>query len=308
MTRTQKRAGQNIQLTSVDNLFGLDGDNIISSSETAIIELPIESLHTFHNHPFKVIEDDSAMLELIESIRDNGILLPLDVRPKENNEYEIIAGHRRKYAAEQAGLLTVPCILSDVDDNTAVLRMVDSNLYRPDILPSEKAFAYKMKLDALKRQGKRIDLTSSQIGTQKRTDQQLAEQVGESRNQIQRYIRLTFLSSDLLNLVDLKKLPLNVGVIVSYFEEMQQIWIYELINEMGTSLSLAQAEKMKKYHGAHKLTKEVMEVILSEESGSGSSISIKAKAIEKYFPPKTSKKEMEESILKLLDNWMNRRA
>jgi len=186
--------------------------------------------------------------------------------------------------------------------------MVDSNLYRPDILPSEKAFAYKMKLEALKRQGKRTDLTSSQIGTQKRSDQLLAEQTGESRNQVQRYIRLTYLSPELLEMVDVKKIPLNVGVAISYLDEMRQIWLHELIGEIGHCPALGQAEKLKKYQTEHKLTKEVMEVILSEEAGTGPSISIKTKSIEKYFPPDTGKQEMEETILKLLENWMNRRA
>ena len=298
MNRTAKRAGQNIQLATVDDLFGLDDETAAINKESGIAELPVNELHTFQNHPYKVIPDDEAMRELIESIQEHGVLVPLDVRPRSEGGHEIISGHRRQFAAMQAGLQTVPCIISPVDDDTAVLRMVDSNLYRPDILPSEKAFAYKMKLEALKRQGKRTDLTSSQIGTQKRSDQLLAEQTGESRNQVQRYIRLTYLSPELLELVDTKKLHLNVGVAVSYLEEMQQIWLYEFIKDTGCSLSLGQAEKLKKYQAEHKLTKEVMEVILSEESGAGPSISIKTKSIEKYFPPDTGKQEMEETILK----------
>jgi len=309
VTRTTKRAGQNIQLASVDDLFGLDNDVTASNGEHTIIELPVNELHTFQNHPYKVIPDDEAMRELIESVREHGVLVPLEVRPHGTHGYEIISGHRRQFAAIQAGLQTVPCIISPVDDDTAILRMVDSNLYRPDILPSEKAFAYKMRLDAMRRQaGRPSGENVSQVGTQKRSDQQLAEQVGESRNQIQRYIRLTFLSTELLELVDRKKLHLNVGVAISYLEEMQQIWLYELIRDMGCSLSLVQAEKLKKYQSEHKLTKEVMEVILTEDSGPGPSISIKTKAIEKYFPPDTSKQEMETTILKLLENWMTRRT
>jgi len=308
MNRTAKRAGQNIQLATVDDLFGLDNETAAINGENGIAELPVNELHTFQNHPYKVIPDDEAMRELIESIQEHGVLVPLDVRPRSEGGHEIISGHRRQFAAMQAGLQTVPCIISPVDDDTAVLRMVDSNLYRPDILPSEKAFAYKMKLAALKRQGKRTDLTSSQIGTQKRSDQLLAEQTGESRNQVQRYIRLTYLSPELLAMVDAKKIPLNVGVTISYLDEMRQIWFHELIGEIGHCPTLGQAEKLKKYQTEHKLTKEVMEVILSEEAGAGPSISIKTKSIEKYFPPDTGKQEMEETILKLLENWMNRRT
>ena len=308
MNRTAKRAGQNIQLATVDDLFGLDNETAAINGENRIAELPVNELHTFQNHPYKVIPDDEAMRELIESIQEHGVLVPLDVRPRSEGGHEIISGHRRQFAAMQAGLQTVPCIVSPVDDDTAVLRMVDSNLYRPDILPSEKAFAYKMKLETLKRQGKRTDLTSSQIGTQKRSDQLLAEQTGESRNQVQRYIRLTYLSPELLAMVDAKKIPLNVGVTISYLDEMRQIWFHELIGEIGHSPTLGQAEKLKKYQTEHKLTKEVMEVILSEEAGAGPSISIKTKSIEKYFPPDTGKQEMEETILKLLENWMNRRT
>ena len=310
MSRVAQRVAQNIQLASVDDLFGLTGAETASpNAPNTVIELPASDLHSFHGHPFKVIPDDEAMLELIESIRENGVLMPLDVRPRDNGGYEIISGHRRRYAATQAGLQTVPCIVSMVDDDTAILRMVDSNLYRPDILPSEKAFAYKMKLDAMKRQAGRPSKDNpSQFGTQKRSDQLLAEQTGESRNQVQRYIRLTYLSSELLDLVDARKIALNVGVTVSYLDEIQQIWLYEFIRDLGHSPSLMQAEKLKQYHTEHRLTKEVMEVIMTEETGARSAISIKTKAIEKYFPPGTGKQEMEETILKLLDNWMNRRT
>lgn len=155
MSRAAQRAAQNIQLASVDDLFGLVGAETASNGKSTVIDLPASDLHSFHGHPFKVVPDDESMLELIESIRENGVLMPLDVRPRDNGGYEIISGHRRKYAATQAVLQTVPCIISPVDDDTAILRMVDSNLYRPDILPSEKAFAYKMKLAAIKRQAGR---------------------------------------------------------------------------------------------------------------------------------------------------------
>ena len=304
----QQRAAQNIALASVDDLFGLDAPEATTDNSAAVVELPVDELHTFRDHPFKVIPDDEAMLELVESIRENGVIMPLDVRPLDSGGYEIISGHRRKFAAVQADLQTVPCVITAVDDDTAIKRMVDSNIYRPDILPSEKAFAYKMKLDAMNRQGERTDLTSSQVGTKKRSDQLLAEQTGESRNQIQRYIRLTVLSPDLLELVDAKKIALNVGVAISYLGEIQQIWLFEFIRGTGISPNLAQAEKLKKYQSDHKLTKEVMEVILSEETGAGPSISLKAKAIAKFFPPDTSKQEMEETILKLLEYHMNNRT
>lgn len=307
MSRT--RATQNIPLTSVDALFGLEeAATTPIGNENGIIELPVDELHTFRQHPFKV-SDDESMQELIESIRENGILVPFEVRPRTEGGYEIISGHRRKFAALQVDLQTVPCIISTVDDDTAILRMVDSNLYRTDILPSEKAFSYKMRMDAIKRKsGRPSKDNASQVGTQKRSDQIMAEQTGESRNQIARYIRLTLLSSKLLELVDAKKIPINVGVAVSYLDEMQQIWLFEFIRDLGNSPSLAQAEKLKKYHSERKLTKEVMEVIITEDNGASPSISIKTKVIEKFFPPNTSKQEMEETILKLLEYHMNNRA
>ena len=308
MNRTAKRAGQNIQLATVDDLFGLDNETAVINGENGIAKLPVNELHTFQNHPYKVIPDDEAMRELIESIQEHGVLVPLDVRPRSEGGHEIISGHRRQFAAMQAGLQMVPCIVSPVDDDTAVLRMVDSNLYRPDILPSEKAYSYKMRLEAMKRKAGRKNKNDSQVGNNKKSSDELAEVAGESKNQIFRYIRLTYLSPELLEMVDAKKIPLNVGVTISYLDEMRQIWFHELIGEIGHSPALGQAEKLKKYQTEHKLTKEVMEVILSEEAGAGPSISIKTKSIEKYFPPDTGKQEMEETILKLLENWMNRRA
>jgi ParB family chromosome partitioning protein len=306
------RPARNIQLASVDDLFGLGGaETAAPDNKGTVTELPAGDLHGFRNHPFKVIPDDDAMLELIESIRENGILTPLEVRPRDDGGgYEVISGHRRKYAAMQAGLQTLPCLIVPVDDDTAIQHMVDSNLYRPEILPSEKAFAYKMKLDAMKRQAGRPDKNGGQVDHHLRGQKSrdiLAEQTGESDKHISRYIRLTFLSLDLLDLVDAGKIKLNVGVTVSHLDEMPQIWLYEFIRDLSHSPTLEQAEKLKKYQGEHKLTKEVMEVIMTEETGAGPAISIKTKAIEKYFPPNTGRQEMEETILKLLDNWMNRR-
>lgn len=312
MNRPAKRATQDIKLASVDTLFGLDDAQATPiNGNNCIIELQINELHDFQDHPFKVIPDDESMLELIASILDNGILVPLEVRPDSKGGYEIISGHRRKFAGIQAGSQTLPCIISAVDDDTAILRMVDSNLYRPYILPSEKAFSYKMKLDAMKRQSGRPDKNGDQVGHHLQGEKSrniLSKQTGESGTQITRYIRLTALSSDLLELVDTKKIPLNVGVTVSYLDEMQQIWLFEFIRDLSQSPSLVQAEKLKKYHSEHKLTKEVMEVIITEDSGASPSISIKTKSIEKFFPPNTSKQEMEETILKLLEYHMNNRA
>lgn len=311
MSRTAKRASQGVQLASVDALFGLDEVKAAPiGDDNSIIELPINELHSFQDHPFKVITDDEAMFDLIESIRKHGILVPLEVRTRGENGYEIISGHRRKYAALQVDLQTVPCIISTVDDDTAILRMVDSNLYRTDILPSEKAFSYKMKLDAMNRQGKKADTTCDQVGHKpkgKKSRELIAEQTGESGTQIARYIRLTFLSAELLELVDVRKIALNVGVAVSYLDEMQQIWLFEFIRDKGHSPSLVQAEKLKKYQNEHKLTKEVMEVVMTENTGESPSISIKTKSIAKYFPPDTSKQEMEKTILKLLEYHMNGR-
>jgi len=313
MSRTGQRAAQNIQLASVDDLFGLSEAEAESIENNTVIEIPVDELHAFHDHPFKVIPDEDAMLELIESMRGNGVLVPLDVCPRNAGGYEIISGHRRKFAAVQAGLQALPCIVSAVDDDTAILRMVDSNLYRPDILPSEKAFAYKMKLDAMSRQtGRPEKKNGGQLDHHfrgKKSRDIIAEQNGEKSGiQVQRYIRLTYLSFELLELVDTKKVPLNVGVTVSYLSEMQQIWLFEFIRDLGRSPLLEQAERLKKYHGEHKLTKEVMEVIMTEDTGTSPSISLKTKSIAKFFPPDTSKQEMEETILKLLEYHMNGRA
>lgn len=309
MADRKKRVGQNLALESVDSLLGNDEQQDLNG----ITQLEITDLIDFSNHPFKVIQEDPAMLELIKSIREIGVIQPLEVRQSREvaGKYEVIAGHRRKYAAKEAGLTSVPCFVLELDDDTAILRMVDSNLYRPFILPSEKAFAYKMRLDAMKRQGKRTDLTSAQVGQKsdgKTSKDILAEQIGESRNQIQRYIRLTNLTHELLEFVDAKKIPFNVGVSASYLEEMKQIWLYELIRDNDYILSIAGAEKFRKLEEERKLTKEVMEVVLADGSEKNTSISLKTKSIVQYFPPDTSKKEMEETILKLLDNWMNQRA
>ena len=310
MSERAKRPGQTIKLATVDDLFGLGEPEIhVADPKNTVIELLAEDLHAFRDHPFKVIPDDESMLELIESIKEHGVLVPLEVRPLDGGGYEIISGHRRRFAAEQAGLNALPCLVTTADDDTAIRRMVDSNIYRPNILPSEKAFAYKMKLEAMKRQAGRPENNCDQLGHnlkgQKSRDI-LAAQTGESGVQIQRYIRLTELNANLLDLVDTGKIKLNVGVAISHLKEMPQIWLYEFICDLGRAPSLEQAERLKKKQEEHKLTKEVMEVIIAEETGAGPSISLKTKAIEKYFPANTSKKDMEDTIFKLLDNWMNR--
>jgi len=309
----QQRAAQNIALASVDDLFGLDGTEQPSpSSASTIVLLPVDELHTFRDHPFKVIPDDESMFELIESIREDGIIVALEVRPRSEGGYEIVSGHRRKFAARQAGLQTVPCSIITVDDDSAIKRMVDSNIYREKFLPSEKAFSYKMKLEAMNRQTGRPANNGGQVVHHlkgKKSRDIIAEQNGEkSGKQVSRYIRLTYLSVELLELVDAEKIAFNVGVTVSYLGEMQQIWLFEFVKNIGRSPLLEQAEKLKKYHSEHKLTKEVMEVILSEETGAGPTLSIKTKSIAKYFPPDTSKQEMEQTILKLLEYHMNGRT
>ncbi|MFI3254504.1 MAG: ParB/RepB/Spo0J family partition protein [Eubacteriales bacterium] len=267
-----------------------------------VVDLALTSLEPFKNHPFKVLED-SKMDELVESIKNFGVATPIIVREKGRGDYEIIAGHRRTKACEILNLEKIPAFIRDLDDEEAVLYMVDTNIQREEILPSEKGFAYKMKLEAIKRQGERSDLTCAQLGHKSektKSVQKVAESSGESRNQVQRYIRLTYLTPLLLDLVDEKKLPFNVAVELSYLTTTEQ----EFVLKESVIPSLEQATKLKKYSKEGKLTETLIESILSEQKEKEKRTSLKVDT-KKYFPKNTTKAQMEEVITELLENWSN---
>lgn len=280
-----------IKLNSFDSLFG-------SADNSGITELEISSLEEFKNHPFKVL-DNEDMENLVESIRENGILNPILCREKENNKYEVISGHRRLHAASIIGLEKVPVIIKNYSDDEATIIMVDSNLQREEILPSEKAFSYKMKLEAMKRK------KSTQAGYEKgkKSVELLSDEVGESRNQIQRYIRLTELIPDLLEIVDTKELAFNVAVELSFLSEIEQGFIFDTIQSHNIKLNLEKALILKEKSKENKLNEALIEYILCENNEKPIKINIKGNKLTKYFPSSYSQKDMENVIYELLENW-----
>ena len=298
-------SGKIPKLTSFDDIFNSE-ETRQEQQQERVQMIAVTEMDDFPNHPFKV-SDDEKMQDTIESIRENGVLVPAIVRPKENGRYEIVAGHRRRYACAAAGIAEMPAIVRDMTDDEAIIIMVDSNLQRETILPSEKAFAYKMKLDAMKRQGKRTDLTLSQVGTKLRSDAILAEQVGESRNQIARYIRLTELIPDILEMVDEKEISFNAGVEVSYLKKDEQEQLAEIMDYDECVPSLSQAQRLKKSSMENRLTKEVIAEIMSEDKAADIKLTLGGSKIKKFFPREYTPKQMEQVILKLLDNWSKKR-
>ena len=280
-----KSAAKNIQLASYDDLFKTDEERQADAQER-VQSLPLDKMEPFPNHPFKVIDDDK-MLETVESIKERGVLVPILVRPKNDGNFEIVSGHRRHHASQLAGLTEIPAIVREMDDDTAILLMVDSNLQREELLPSEKAFAYKMKLDAMKRQGQRTDLTSAQIGRKfdgKESRELLAEQVGESRNQISRFIRLTNLVPDLLDRVDNKTMAFNAAVEVSYLTEPEQLMLCDAIEREECTPNLSQAKRLKQYSQDGKLDENVIDAIMTEEKPIEDKLVLKGDVLAKYFP------------------------
>jgi ParB family chromosome partitioning protein len=304
-----KPSGKNVSLTSYDDIFQTE-ESRIEAGQERVVDIPLSELHPFKNHPFKV-RDDESMRDTVESIEKHGVLVPAIARPREDGGYELISGHRRKRASELAGKDTMPVIVRNLDDDAATIIMVDSNIQRENILPSERAFAYKLKLEAMKHQGERTDLTSSQLGTRlsgKRADQQLAEQMGESRNQVQRYIRLTELIPELLDMVDDKKVAFNPSVDLSYLKSDEQKQLLEAMDMEQTSPSLSQAQRLKKYSQEGKLSLDVMSAILSEEKkGDLEKVTLSGDKLKKYFPKSYTPQQMEETIIKLLEGWSRKR-
>ena len=298
---------ENIQLSSYDDIFGApDSEMEESTNGDVVVQIPLGELHAFEGHPFKV-KDDEDMEKTVESIQEFGVLQPAIVRP-DGDGYEILSGHRRHHACEIAGLETIPCIVRDLDDDAATILMVDSNLQREEILPSERAWAFKMKLDAMKHQGERADLTSRQVGTKLRSDQELAEQVGDSARNIQRYIRLTNLRPEILDMVDDRRIAFNPAVELSFLNETQQQDLLDAMDYAQATPSLSQAQRIKKLAQENKITAEGMGIILSEEKKQDlDRVTLKHDTLKKYFPKSYTPKMMEDQIIKLLQQWQKKR-
>ena len=297
----------NLALKGLDDLFSTE-ENRQEEQREQVQQIPIDELHPFTNHPFKVL-DDEAMTRTVESIAQYGVLAPLIARPRpDGNGYEIISGHRRQYAAKLAGLDTLPVIVRQMSDDAAVILMVDSNLQRDHILPSERALAYKMKLDAMRRtSGRPSKENVSQIGTQKRSDQIMAEELGESRNQIQRFIRLTNLVPELLDMVDEKKISFNPAVELSYLDESQQRDFLEAMEDTQNAPSLSQAQQLKKMAQQGEFSYEkAFDVMGQEKKSEKDTVTIKNETLRKYFPRSYTPKQMEEKIIQLLDAWQKK--
>ena len=300
------KKGVNISLKGYDDIFSTEQSRTEEQQER-VQEIPLSELHPFEGHPFKVV-DDEAMMKTAESVRDFGVMTPAIVRPDPNGGYEIISGHRRHRASELAGKETMPVIVRDLDDDAAIILMVDANLQRETILPSERAFAYKMKLDALKHQGARTDLTSAQVGRKLETADIVAEEAGESRNQVRRYIRLTELIPELLSMVDEKKIAFNPAVELSYLKPEEQNDFLEAMDYAQNTPSLSQAQRLKKFSQEGKCSLDAMCAIMSEEKkGELDRVTIKNDVLRKYFPKSYTPKQMEEKIIQLLEQWQKKR-
>ena len=296
----------NLALKGLDDLFSTE-ENRQEEQREQVQQIPIDALHPFTNHPFKVL-DDEAMTRTVESIAQYGVLAPLIARPRpDGNGYEIISGHRRQYAAKLAGLDTLPVIVRQMSDDAAVILMVDSNLQREHILPSERAFAYKMKLEALKNQGARSDLTSPQVAAKFRSDDVVAKDQGISGDTVRRYIRLTNLVPELLDMVDEKKIAFNPAVELSYLDESQQRDFLEAMEDTQNAPSLSQAQQLKKMaqQGAFSYEK-AFDVMGQEKKSEKDTVTIKNETLRKYFPRSYTPKQMEEKIIQLLDAWQKK--
>ena len=298
MAEKKLRPGQKVRMVSVDELLGVEG-------EESSLELEIAKIQPFQNHPFKVVDDDK-MEELVNSIRQNGVLTPVLVRPTDDGGYEMISGHRRMHAAQRAGLTKIPAIIRELTDDAATIVMVEANSQREEVLPSEKAFAYKMRYEAMKRQAGRPEKNLSQVGTNLRTDAELAKEVGESRNQIYRYIRLTELIPELLEMVDAKKLPLVTAVDISHIDHEVQEYLYEYIRENGMVKSY-QVSALRKYLedagtiGQSKMISVLNEVLSGKTQTK--SVHFSEKKLRKYFSSNYTTRDMEKIMIRLLEKW-----
>ena len=302
-----KSSAKKIELASVDDLFSTEEGRQDAKLEK-IQEIPLPELHPFRNHPFKV-KDDEAMMETADSIKQYGVLVPAIARPDPEGGYELVAGHRRRRASELAEKETMPVIIRDLDDDAATIIMVDSNLQRESLLPSERAFAYKMKLEAVKHQGARTDLTSRQLGEKSQTSiQKVADQAGESQRQVQRYIRLTELIPELMDMVDEKKIALNPAYELSFLKKEEQVDLLDAMDSEQATPSLSQAQRLKKYSQEGHLTLDMMRVIMGEEKKSDlDRVTFTSDTLRKYFPKSYTPQRMQETIIKLLEAWQKKR-
>ena len=298
--------GSNINLPSLDNLFSSEQERQDAKLEKIQI-LPLTELHPFRNHPFQV-RDDDEMDKMVDSVKEYGVMTPAIVRPRQDGGYEIVAGHRRCHASQRAGVETMPCIVRDMDDDTAIILMVDSNCQREHILPSEKAKAYQMKLEAIKRQGQRRDLTSGQVVQKLWSVEKVAEGTGESYKNVQRYIRLTELIPELLDMVDDGQIKFNPAVELSYLAKQEQQDFLSAMDYAQTTPSLSQAQRIKKLAQEGECTLdamcEIMNEIKKEEQGK---VTFKTDALRKYFPKSYTNKQMEDKIIQLLEQWQKKR-
>ena len=294
----------NVSLKGADDIFSTEESRQEQQREQ-VQQIPIGELFPFKNHPFKVLDDES-MQRTVESVEQYGVLSPLIARPRPEGGYEIISGHRRQYAAQLAGLDALPVIVRNMDDDAAVLLMVDSNLQRENILPSERAFAYKMKLEALKNQGARSDLTSVQVAPKLSTEK-IGEEVGMSKDNVKRYIRLTNLVPELLDMVDEKKIAFNPAVELSYLDESQQRDFLEAMNDTQNAPSLSQAQRLKRLAQEGHFSYDVAFAVMGEEKKDElDKVVIKNDTLRKYFPRSYTPKQMEDTIIKLLDQWQRK--
>ena len=301
-----KSSARNIELKSVDDLFATEESRADAQREK-VQEIPLGELHPFRNHPFKV-KDDAAMQDTVDSVREYGVLVPAIARPDPGGGYELIAGHRRHYASELAGKETMPVIVRDLDDDAATIIMVDSNLQREELLPSERAFAYKMKLEAIRHQGKRQELTSSQVGMKLQALDIVGQQAGDSRNQVHRFIRLTELIPELLDMVDERKIAFNPAVELSYLKKEEQTLLLEAMDSEQATPSLSQAQRLKKFSQQKMLSLDVMRAVMSEEKKNDlDRVTLKNETLRKYFPKSYTPKQMEDTIIKLLEGWYKKR-
>ena len=299
-----KSSGRKPSLTSYDDIFSTEA----SRQQEQIQRLALSKLHPFKDHPFRVLDDD-RMMETVESVKEYGVLVPIIARPMADGGYEIVSGHRRKRACELAGLNEIPAIVRDLDDDEAVIIMVDSNLQRENILPSERAKAYQMKLEAIKRQGARTDLTSMQVA-QKLSVEMVGDAAGISKDQVRRYIRLTELIPPILDMVDgvaERKISFNPAVELSYLTLSEQTMLLDAMEAQEATPSLSQAQRLKKFSQQGKLSEDVMTAILSEEKKEVDRITLTTTTLSKYFPKSYTPKKMEETIIKLLEQWQRKR-
>ena len=301
-----KSSAKKVELASVDDLFSTEEGRADAQREK-VMEIPLSELHPFKDHPFKV-KDDDAMMETADSIRQYGVLVPAIARPDPNGGYELVAGHRRHRASELAGKETMSVIVRDLDDDQATIIMVDSNLQRESLLPSERAFAYKMKLEAIKHQGARTDLTSAQVGPKLTAAEKMAENSPDSKSQIKRFIRLTELIPKLLDMVDEKKIAFNPAYELTFLKPEEQQMLLDTMDYEQATPSLSQAQRMKKFSQERKLSEDVMLAIMSEEKkGDLDKVTLTGDTLRKYFPKSYTPQRMQETIIKLLEQWQRRR-